>query len=474
MNSTDKIHIFFIALALLFWNPLSFYLLYSGEPVYAYTAIHALYWLVFGLAVAAIFLMTKQALTEKARNFLFAGAMGGILFSILVAVNGLAGLFMDPGQSDPLSMLDNKDGGLLFEPNSSAHYETVEFDYVAEINNLGLRDNEIQIDKGDRYRILCIGDSWTFGWGVGLEYSWPKKLEEYLHQAGYTNIEVINAGRGGQCTANYRETAGRAVPMLKPDLVLVGVLQLDDLAQLYEINPPGGNAPSENFGATGKVQVLAAAKSYLKATLGNLASLVKGADREKVNVKAVWKESADYLIGNFNHLQNIRFQSLEDSVQQLFRSGDLNVGLLSYYIDFPDRVLLFNNPAHPATQYAVNQMKADIKAIKETCEQYGASPVFVNLPMNHFVGHKVVRTPSDILNPYFEETNAIDSIYASIAASNDIPCMELTAHFKSLADKEAYFFRYDGHPNEKGYAEIGNFVGAQLIGRSLLQPATDQ
>jgi hypothetical protein len=35
---------------------------------------------------------------------------------------------------------------------------------------------------------------------------------------------------------HYKRNMKKAVPLLKPDLVLVGVLQLDDLAQPYENN----------------------------------------------------------------------------------------------------------------------------------------------------------------------------------------------------------------------------------------------
>ena len=62
------------------------------------------------------------------------------------------------------------------------------------------------------------------------------KLEKYLLANGYENIEVINCGRGGQYTSTYKKYLAKAVPLLKPDLVLVGVLQADDLAQLYENN----------------------------------------------------------------------------------------------------------------------------------------------------------------------------------------------------------------------------------------------
>ena len=91
------------------------------------------------------------------------------------------------------------------------------------------------------------------------------------------------------------------------------------------------------------------------------------------------------------------------------------------------------------------------------------------MPTNRFTGHIVIRTPSDVLNSYFETNNNIDPIYHSIANANDLPYMELTKHFIGLQNKSEYFFRYDGHPNEKGYEEIAQYIGKQLIEQNKLK-----
>jgi lysophospholipase L1-like esterase len=175
------------------------------------------------------------------------------------------------------------------------------------------------------------------------------------------------------------------------------------------------------------------------------------------------------MIENFTHLQTIRFHTLDDSVQRLFKSGNLNPGLLKYYINFPDRDIIFNNPAHPATKYSIQAMSKDLKEMKDICHRYNSNLVFVNLANNRFTGHIVVRTPSDVLNSYFTANNNIDPIYRSIANANEMPYMELTKHFIGLQNKSDYFFRYDGHPNEKGYEEIAKYIGKQLIEQDILK-----
>ena len=175
------------------------------------------------------------------------------------------------------------------------------------------------------------------------------------------------------------------------------------------------------------------------------------------------------MITNFNHLQKIRFHTLDDSVQNLFKNGNLNPGLLNYYINFPDRLTIFNNPYHPASKFSIQEMNKDFKEMKYICDKHNSNLIFINLPTDAFTGHMVIRTPSDVLNSYFETNNNIDSIYRSIAVANDLPYIQLTDHFIRLQNKSEYFFRYDGHPNEKGYEEIAKYIGKQLIEQNKLK-----
>ncbi|MEM6572557.1 MAG: SGNH/GDSL hydrolase family protein [Planctomycetota bacterium] len=46
-------------------------------------------------------------------------------------------------------------------------------------------------------RIVCIGDSHTFGFGVDDGEPWPRRLEDALHALGVEQAEVLNLGVGG-------------------------------------------------------------------------------------------------------------------------------------------------------------------------------------------------------------------------------------------------------------------------------------
>jgi lysophospholipase L1-like esterase len=468
MQSDNKIYSFFIVLALLFWNPISYFLIYDDAPLFSERVNHIfflIYSIIFLSGILLMYLIQKDKLNEKIKNIIFTIAFAGILFSSLVFVDSLIGLTLKKEVTRDLSQ-----ERLIFKPHSKARYKTIEFEFVADINSLGLRDREIHLEKGDKYRVLCFGDSFTFGWGVNVENSWPKKLEQYLLGKGYANIEVINCGRGGQYTRTYKKYIEKAVPLLKPDLVLVGILQLDDLAQLYEYhfikNQTYENA---NILKNYTIKIKYVFINYLKFSFKNIFSLISNRELKKVDIKSNWEESANSIIKNFKHLQKIRFYTLDDTVQSLFKSGNLNAGLLNYYINYPDRTIIFNNPNHSATKFSAHEMNKDLKGMKEICHKYKSNLIFINLPNNYFTGHIVIRTPTDLINSYFEINNNIDPIYRSIANANNLTYIELTKHFIGLKNKSEYFFRYDGHPNKKGYEEIAKYIGKQLIEQDILK-----
>jgi len=64
------------------------------------------------------------------------------------------------------------------------------------VNRLGLRDVEFALKpRNGTHRILCLGDSFTVGFGVPLECSFPKQLERLLGERHPGRVfQVVNAG----------------------------------------------------------------------------------------------------------------------------------------------------------------------------------------------------------------------------------------------------------------------------------------
>ncbi|TFV80289.1 hypothetical protein E4K64_00155 [Bradyrhizobium frederickii] len=82
-------------------------------------------------------------------------------------------------------------------PSATAHLMGVD----VAINSHKFRDREIGFERTpDSLRIMMLGDSLTFGWGVPNDKTFVKRLEAMIHATG-VQAEVINAGVGNYNTS---------------------------------------------------------------------------------------------------------------------------------------------------------------------------------------------------------------------------------------------------------------------------------
>ncbi len=112
----------------------------------------------------------------------------------------------------------------------SGKLTTREFDTSIRTNSLGYRGKELS-PANTRVRVLALGDSFTFGWGVNDEDTYPERLETQLRsRIPDRDIEVINGGFAGGYSPDtyylYLKTEGEA---LKPDLIIVGFFIGNDI-----------------------------------------------------------------------------------------------------------------------------------------------------------------------------------------------------------------------------------------------------
>ena len=110
-------------------------------------------------------------------------------------------------------------------------------------NSYGMRGPEIAVDKPkDTYRIAILGDSFAFGWGVVVEKSFARLLEDKLNQTAKNGrrYEVYNLGVPGYST--FQEVADffdKGI-QFKPDAVIVYFVE-NDFGLPFFLNAAGGD-----------------------------------------------------------------------------------------------------------------------------------------------------------------------------------------------------------------------------------------
>lgn len=133
------------------------------------------------------------------------------------------------------------DKQLVFKHKSS--WETRYGDVLVTFNERGLRDRSILPKASGEYRILALGDSVTFGWGVDQDKIFPVRLESLLEWRLHRPVRVINSGVGGYNTVQevtYFKQEGMA---LQPDLVILTYVQND----VEELNPAWNPSASSSL-----------------------------------------------------------------------------------------------------------------------------------------------------------------------------------------------------------------------------------
>ncbi len=120
-------------------------------------------------------------------------------------------------------------GYTLMQPGETYTWQGI----PVQINAQGLRGPAVDLEKPPgTYRILNLGDSVVFGWGVRYEDTYGYRLQELLKQrydSEQATYQVINAGAPGWNMENilaYLQAEGLAY---QPDLILLNVTLVNDV-----------------------------------------------------------------------------------------------------------------------------------------------------------------------------------------------------------------------------------------------------
>ncbi|MCC6141776.1 MAG: hypothetical protein IT389_14285 [Nitrospira sp.] len=283
----------------------------------------------------------------------------------------------------------------MFEPNQSVE-ETPhpKLHYRATINSLGYRGPEFQRIKPPHVvRILCLGDSGTFGQFVNDEETLSANLEQRLHQEGIS-VEVINGGVPGTTIVDQVEILQRSLT-LAPDIVILTFSE-NDITDL-DAEPSQFAALAEN-------------------------RRVKG----QPGLKTVYELVRDTAL--FNYLLKIRATWKTYSAPPVATSEA--------------------HASHEDSETRHEQLWATYSHHLETMLQ-ALSSKSIPLIFNGYPTHQRIGADT-----FTDDRSRIQLSRAETLARNmGIPTVSLLPSFREtgLTKEELYHLPYDGHANKMGY-----------------------
>jgi lysophospholipase L1-like esterase len=106
--------------------------------------------------------------------------------------------------------------GHVHRPGTQARLMEV----AVRINSDGLRDDELPLARGAARRLVFLGDSITFGWGVEKEETFEHRLERRLSEQ-VAPTEIVNLGTGNYNTTQAVELFLEKGLAYAPDAVVL-------------------------------------------------------------------------------------------------------------------------------------------------------------------------------------------------------------------------------------------------------------
>ena len=182
-----------------------------------------------------------------------------------------------------------------------------------KINSLGWRDREISLEKQeDTFRIVALGDSITFGWGVELYETYVKQLETILKkQNSHKNYEVINISIEDLGLQEELKLLKQVGLSFQPDLVLLGFY-------LNDARPIGG--------FSNELKPTWFHRRYILRQIVNLIPFTK-AIAKKALIKFGVRTVAESRFRWINTFTKREWVTDQDKMKQLIKSADLDWGL---------------------------------------------------------------------------------------------------------------------------------------------------
>lgn len=275
------------------------------------------------------------------------------------------------------------------------------FSEYIRTNAAGLRDVEHRFTKDDgTLRILGIGDSFTFGWGVPLEDAFMKQLEKQLIGVTGQKIETIIAGVPGYGSNQYYIYLKTFGVTYHPDIVVIAYFT-DDLP-------------------TALVESLPAFETF--------------------------KDGLEYKGGAWHHARLYNFITTAAGIIRV-RNRPTTIDYLSDLearrVEWSKYERLLMSEANDTENKKVRLLDEYFTRIQAIAAEIDATFVLMYIP--------------DIAHRYHPEYQSINHILSRWARTHNVPFVDMTPILKTFPDPRTnYLWPRDAHTNRHSHFQIAS------------------
>lgn len=419
----------------------------------------------------------------KENQGLFLSFLSKLFFILSIIILFLFVEFLFRIYSPPLSrfgevlILLEQDPVLLWKQRK---YLNVNFQGVRVVtNSLGLRDNERDISlKKSSFRVICLGESSTFGWGVSFNECYPAQLKKRLeNRFPGKNFEVINAGQIGYSSHQGLIFLRNYIVKYRPDIVTVPYL-INDIDR-YRFFRSNGLSDKE-LPAPNPLLI------YLKNTLSKSKLYNQFNDLLLLNNK---KKDNAAALKKLLRYSKVRVEPIDyrynlETIYKLCKHYNIKVVFLKMPMNFrlnsplEDEKNIFNFTLAKAASYfdsgeydqAYKELKTALKYSPLSSKAYYYLGLYYDINRNSKEAATALRKAWDYqIYDVAEDFNTYGKIMEDVAKQYKIPLVNISDIFGTKKDLNLFDNPSDYiHPNAAGHRIIADELCDTLLKNKLI------
>ena len=328
-------------------------------------------------------------------------------------------------------------------PGYTGRLRTPEFDTTIRINSLGFRDKEFARTKKGQYRILFLGDSFTFGWGVEAEESYPKLTEKILQNAHPPRpVETINAGFACCYSPDtYYLYLKKEGVTLDPDLIVVGFYIGNDIDFPGAFEDAWSEVDTNGLPLKIEHRFTQVVDHYWEPR--NLLFRYRVPVIRNSHVFQGIVEA----IGLLDRKVSALFPHAPEPVPEAGRSDAAPVSNPIPY-DYRKEYL-------PRTEFVFKRVQQLFLGMKREADKHSIPILVVMIPEKI----QLERDPFPGLDADLEKPQRL---FSRFFQENGIAYLDLLPYFRERADKEVFYFKRDEHFNVSGHKLAASLIAQWL------------
>lgn len=410
--------------------------------------------------------------------------LGLVLVSCLLLEAASRLFFKAPDDLSSILSILEQDSVLFWRqrPNLDIIFQGVQ----VNTNQMGFRNREFDQEKNGKFRIVCLGASPTFGWGVKAEESYPAVLERAIKErcGSAKNIEVINAGIIGYSSYQGLLLFKKQILGLSPDVVIVSYL-VNDLDK-YRFYRNSGQSDNE---LRPKNEALVFAENMLNQSAFCQAFRRLLFKVGRINTKLYGK--AGYI---YQDNRRVALPDYRNNLNEIIAIAKKN-GIKVVLVNMPVRHAGDGGGApgsrREKEKYYADRAQEHAKALKyedAIAELEKAVAVAPDSPRSYYYLGLYSRERKDFekADAFFKKakekelfecariSNDYNQVMKEVAGQEKVPIVDIVSAFKNVSfagDDKALFVNPEHdfvHPNFKGNSIIGKEICTTLVEYNLL------